>query len=107
MKTKLIAISLIAIGVCITACRQSDDNLLEDDIQSSAQSNQTESQRPVNDSLATDPPRDGSHWKTTDSVKVNPPKNFILKSDSIKLSVGIDDNGPKDPPRDGSHWKTK
>ncbi|MFY1046368.1 hypothetical protein [Chryseobacterium sp. GP-SGM7] len=107
MKTKLIAISLIAIAICSTACRQTDNNLLEDDIQSAVQSNQTESQNSKNDSLATEPPKDGSHWRATDSTTVTtPPKNIILKADSIKLDASVD-NGPKEPPKDGSHWKIK
>lgn len=110
MKTKLLVCSLVAVGIFTVACRQSDEDSLEDGIQSSAQETQVESQKALRDSLATEPPKEGGHWKTTssDSIKVIPPKNIgMLKLDSLNSSVSIIDNGPKDPPREGGHWRAR
>ncbi|WP_265428286.1 hypothetical protein [Chryseobacterium sp. YIM B08800] len=96
------------------SCRQDDESMAEEALRSSTKQNSTEeSQRTNNDStsvesIETDPPKNGTHWKVSgDSIKT-PPRNPInnLKTDSlISFSPVIDE--PKDPPKNGTHWKVK
>lgn len=105
MKTKFIALSLIVAAVCTISCRQDDESLAEETLQSSLKENVSkETQRNVNDSLSlenleTDPPRDGAHWKV-DEVK------GTKKLDSLSLLLQATPYiEPTDPPKDGAHWK--
>lgn len=117
MKTKFIAISLILIGLSSVACRHTEEVLIDQEDQLSLQpeDNQMASKDSTSVGFETndppkDPPRDGSHWKTTsgnnDTIKVTP-KSFtgIISLDSPSSTTEVIDNGPKDPPRDGSHWR--
>lgn len=113
MKTKIIAISLIAICLSSIACRETDEMLVENEQQQlSLQSEKTQvtsnsgSQWRIskaNENLikidmslleanskkdcppppppSPNPPRDGTHWLTSDT------------------------DDCKDPPRDGTHWR--
>jgi len=110
MNRKLLAICLITIGIISSACRQTDEEIEENTVSSIIETDSTESTR--RDSLAvseTDPPRDGTHWKTnSDDAPKNISPKMVTKKDSLSpAGLYIDDgNGPKDPPRDGTHWKT-
>lgn len=104
MKTKFIALSLIVAGICITSCRQDDENPAEETFQSSLKENSTEESQRVGkdsisiESLETDPPRDGAHWKVDEIIET-------VKTDSTLIPKFNLDNGPKDPPKESSHWK--
>lgn len=114
MKTKFIAVSLIAINLVSISCRQDDEMLVEQE----ELSLQPESQM-AKDSVSVsfestdppkDPPRDGTHWRTSsdgkDSIKVTPKTFTGLSLDAPVSSTEVIDNGPKDPPKDGTHWRS-
>ncbi|WP_228459798.1 hypothetical protein [Chryseobacterium muglaense] len=116
MKTNLITLSLILIGLSSIACRQDENGLMDDEQVNTAQASDksSETQR-VNseDSLAVnldtggDPPKNGTHWKISDSIKVNTPKNISDLSSITIPPATILEEEPTDPPKNGTHWKTK
>ncbi|MFL9832479.1 hypothetical protein [Chryseobacterium terrae] len=107
MKTNLITISLVIIGLSVFSCRQSEEMLIDQEEQISVLDNQNAAKE---DSTSTpntfennDPPKNGTHWKIKDDSIKTPTKSFEnLKSDSLIYSVSINEN---DPPKNGTHWK--
>jgi hypothetical protein len=97
MKTKIIAISLIAIGLSSIACRETDEMLIENEQQQlSLQSEKTQA---ISNS--------GSHWRIS---KAN--ENLIKIDMSLLEANGTAKECPPppppapDPPRNGTHWRT-
>ncbi|WP_157444095.1 MULTISPECIES: hypothetical protein [unclassified Chryseobacterium] len=98
MKTKIIAISLIAIGLSSIACRETDEMLIENEQQQlSLQSEKTQATS-----------NSGSHWRIS---KAN---ENLIKIDMSLLEANTKKECPPppppppspNPPRDTSHWLT-
>jgi len=106
-------------GIGVVSCRQDDElntqngstDLSEmktagdDENNNSAKTDSTKTGLTPND-----PPKNGTHWKTGDSLNLfnevkDPPKiESQLKIDSTAITI-IDDD-IKDPPKNGTHWKS-
>ncbi|AZB29050.1 hypothetical protein [Chryseobacterium balustinum] len=93
MKTKIIAISLIATGLSSIACRETDEMLVENEQQQlSLQSEKTQATS-----------NSGSQWRIS---KAN--ENLIKIDMSLLEANGTAKECPPspDPPRNGTHWRT-
>lgn len=116
MKTNLITLSLILIGLSSIACRQDENGLIDDeqvnaaqtlDKSSATQKGSSEDSLSLNLDTVGDPPKNGTHWKISDSIKIDAPKDISGLS-SINISSGtISAEEPTDPPKNGTHWKGK
>lgn len=97
MKTKIIAISLIAIGISSIACRETDEMLVENEQQQlSLQSEKTQVTS-----------NSGSHWRISkaneNSIKID---MSSLEANSKEKECPPPPPPPQNPPRDSSHWLT-
>jgi len=116
MKTNLITLSLILIGLSSIACRQDENSLIDDeqvnatqtlDKSSTTQKGSSEDSLSLNLDTVGDPPKNGTHWKISDSIKADIPKNISgLNSINTSSEIFLDEE-PTDPPKNGTHWKTK
>lgn len=112
MVQKYFFIAVASISILIVSCRQ-DDEIIKTEKDSSAELKadevENQSTSKMGDSIFTGiTPKNESHWKL-DSIIVStdpndPPKNGThwKETDSTKIS---DDT--TDPPKNGTHWRVK
>ncbi|MCD1117109.1 hypothetical protein [Chryseobacterium turcicum] len=96
MKTKIIAISLIAIGLSSIACRENDEMLVENEQQQlSLQAEKTQATS-----------NSGSQWRISKANENSIKIDMSLLEANSKEDCPPPPPPPQNPPRDSSHWRT-